>query len=80
MSIRTPPTVDSEAMFEDVVETLIKDVPFNYKVSIERPQFAKGWNSKPRSETLEKSLNDASQKVYGGAPVFTGGGGSIPFA
>ena len=64
MSIRTPPTVDSEAMFEDVVETLVKDVPFNYKVSIERPQFAKGWNSKPRSETLEKSLNDASQKVY----------------
>lgn len=80
LSIRTPPTADVKQMLEDIIETLIKDVPFNYKVSIERPDVANGWNAKPLSEKVEKSLNDAVEKAYGTKPMFMGCGGAIPFA
>ena len=80
VSIRTPPTMDVKAMLERITEVLTTNVPFNYKVTIERPDVAKGWDAKALSEKVEKSLKNAAQSAYGTDPVFVGCGGAIPFA
>ena len=80
VSIRTPPTKEVAPMLERITEILTTDVPFNYKVTLERPDVAGGWDAKALSEKVEKSLNDAVQTAYGTAPIFLGCGGAIPFA
>ncbi|CAI2367617.1 unnamed protein product [Moneuplotes crassus] len=80
ISIRTPPTADVDKMFERIKELMTTDVPFNYQVSIERPDIAAGWNAKALSEKVDTALNDAVKSSYGTNPVFQGCGGAIPFA
>eukprot|EP00343_Euplotes_focardii_P003369 CAMPEP_0205812714 /NCGR_PEP_ID=MMETSP0205-20121125/17253_1 /ASSEMBLY_ACC=CAM_ASM_000278 /TAXON_ID=36767 /ORGANISM="Euplotes focardii, Strain TN1" /LENGTH=182 /DNA_ID=CAMNT_0053093839 /DNA_START=18 /DNA_END=563 /DNA_ORIENTATION=- len=80
VSIRTPPTMNNKKMLERITEVVSKDVPFGYKVTLERADVANGWNAKALSEGVEKSLNAAVEIAYGTQPIFVGCGGAIPFA
>jgi acetylornithine deacetylase/succinyl-diaminopimelate desuccinylase-like protein len=80
LSIRTPPNADSNQMLKGITEILTYQVPFNYKVTIERPDVANGWDSKEHTPDLQEALNYGVDKAYGSAPIFIGCGGAIPFA
>jgi acetylornithine deacetylase/succinyl-diaminopimelate desuccinylase-like protein len=80
ISIRTPPTASTKEMLKKIREVLTTDVPFNYKVSLERVDVSDGWNSKALSEDIDSALKSSVKDVYGTEPAFIGCGGAIPFA
>lgn len=80
VSIRTPPTMNCKQMLDRIKEIVTTDVPFNYKVTLERPDVANGWDAKALDDKLDSSLKDAVDKAYGTKPIQVGCGGAIPFA
>jgi len=79
MSLRLPPTLDAHKGVNDLVELVTKDPPFNAKVTTVKRTPGPGWNNKPVSEKLHKSLDTTSQKLWGKEYMSFGEGGSIPF-
>lgn len=79
LSLRLPPTVDSESAAQIMKKTLENNPPYNANVSFHIDESASGWNSPEVAPWLEKSLEAASQSVYGASAMYMGEGGSIPF-
>jgi acetylornithine deacetylase/succinyl-diaminopimelate desuccinylase-like protein len=79
LSVRLPPTLDA-ARADGIIRTLLeKDPPYGAQVAYEPGANATGWHAPALSPWLERSLERASEAVFGRPPAFMGEGGTIPF-
>ncbi len=79
LSLRLPPTADSEKATEALTKILTENPPSNAKVSFEPDQAGDGWNAPDVAPWLADSLERGSQNVYGKPAMYMGEGGTIPF-
>jgi acetylornithine deacetylase/succinyl-diaminopimelate desuccinylase-like protein len=79
ISLRLPPTVDPERASRAVQEALQRDPPYGAQVSFEPESSSGGWNAPAFAPWFERSMQRASQHIFGRAAVSLGGGGTIPF-
>lgn len=79
LSLRLPPTADSEKATEALKRILTENPPSNAKVSFEPDQAGDGWNAPDVAPWLADSLERGSQNVYGKPAMYMGEGGTIPF-
>lgn len=78
LSMRLPPTVDSERALAAVKRTLEQDPPYGAHVSF-NGDHATGWNAPPTAPWLKQATEEASQTYFGNEAAYMGEGGSIPF-
>jgi acetylornithine deacetylase/succinyl-diaminopimelate desuccinylase-like protein len=79
LSLRLPPTADSEkagAMLKTLLEA---DPPYGAKVTFDVEQPGQGWNAPALAPWLRASIDRASQAAFGRPAAMMGEGGSIPF-
>jgi acetylornithine deacetylase/succinyl-diaminopimelate desuccinylase-like protein len=79
LSLRLPPTCDSEHAAAEVKRALERDPPYGAQVEFECDPPADGWNAPAFAPWLEQSINKASQALFGKQAVHIGCGGTIPF-
>jgi acetylornithine deacetylase/succinyl-diaminopimelate desuccinylase-like protein len=79
ISLRLPPTVDSDRASRAVRTVLERDPPYGAQVSFEPESSTGGWNASAFVPWFEQSMQRASRHVFGREPVYFGGGGTIPF-
>jgi len=79
LSIRIPPTGDSDLATKKLKKLLEKDPPYGAKVRFEAEKGAAGWNAPALAPWLEKSVAAASKASFGKDACYMGEGGSIPF-
>lgn len=79
LSMRLPPTVDSETAVRKMKQILEENPPHGAEVHFEIGEFGSGWNAPTQEAWLADSANRASQKYFGKDAVYMGEGGSIPF-
>ncbi len=78
LSLRTPPTCDSERAIQALKQRLEVDPPYGAKVTFEG-EAADGWNAPPVAPWLAAATDEASQAFFGKPAVHMGEGGTIPF-
>jgi len=78
LSLRIPPTLDSEKALKDLKKLCESDPPYGAEVKFNAGMVGNGWNCPPSEEYLEDSLNRASLNYYGKPALALGEGGSIP--
>ena len=79
VSLRLPPTVEPERAARAVQEALQRDPPCGAQVSFNPESSSGGWNAPAFAPWFERSMQRASQHVFGREAVSLGGGGTIPF-
>jgi acetylornithine deacetylase/succinyl-diaminopimelate desuccinylase-like protein len=79
VSLRLPPTVDPVQASRAVREALQRDPPYGAHISFESESSSGGWNAPAFAPWFERSMQRASQHVFGREAVSLGGGGTIPF-
>ncbi len=79
LSLRLPPTANSEKASKVLTEMLLQDPPSNAKVTFTADQPADGWNAPDVHEWLADSLEKSSQAIYKQPAMYMGEGGTIPF-
>lgn len=79
LSLRTPPTADSQVIVDDLTKTLTASPPYGAHVSVDFNTATDGWNAPPLAAWLEKATDDASNLYFGKPAVYMGEGGTIPF-
>ncbi|NVK21172.1 MAG: M20 family metallopeptidase [Kangiellaceae bacterium] len=79
LSLRLPPTADSEQANKELARILLDNPPSNAKVSFAADQAADGWNAPDVDQWLADSLEKSSKAVYGKPAMYMGEGGTIPF-
>jgi len=79
LSIRTPPTLDTDLPAKKLKQMLEQDPPYGASVRFNVLKHAAGWDMPDMGEALEKAVNKASDNCFGCTPCFAGEGGSIPF-
>jgi acetylornithine deacetylase/succinyl-diaminopimelate desuccinylase-like protein len=79
ISIRLPPTFNCKKAQEIVLDILRKDPPYNAKITATSEHAGNGWAAKDLCDSLKKSFNSSSQKLFGKDYFNCGEGGSIPF-
>jgi acetylornithine deacetylase/succinyl-diaminopimelate desuccinylase-like protein len=79
LSLRLPPTLDSQKAIRVVQDLLTKDPPYCAKVEVTDIDGAAGWNAPAFAPWLEDAMSRASQAYFGRGAAFMGEGGSIPF-
>jgi acetylornithine deacetylase/succinyl-diaminopimelate desuccinylase-like protein len=79
ISMRIPPTLSPQVASERIDQILLKDPPYNSKVSVTTKGSGPGWASNEFSDKLRKSLSNSSQTLFGKDIQTFGEGGSIPF-
>ena len=78
LSLRTPPTVDAPAVYEELKAVLEKDPPYGAEVRFEG-HGASGWHAPMLQPWLEDALETTSQDWFGKPAMYMGEGGTIPF-
>jgi acetylornithine deacetylase/succinyl-diaminopimelate desuccinylase-like protein len=79
VSLRIPPLVDGEVATAALKALFERDPPNGAEVSFVPDQSATGWNAPEVAPWLERSVEKASQAVYGASAMYMGEGGTIPF-
>ena len=79
VSLRIPPTCDSQTVLQKLKTLFETDVPYGAKATFTIDEPVSGWNAPVMSPWLETSLQEASQKYFGKKACYFGMGGSIPF-
>ena len=79
LSLRLPPTCNSERAAAEVKRVLEQDPPYGAQVVFECDPPADGWNAPTFAPWLEQSITKASQALFGKEAVHIGCGGTIPF-
>lgn len=79
LSFRLPPGINPAKAAAAVSGSLLKEVPFNARVSVVIDSMASGWEAPKLDVWLETSLRNASTSYFGQDAQFMGEGGSIPF-
>jgi acetylornithine deacetylase/succinyl-diaminopimelate desuccinylase-like protein len=78
VGMRLPPTVDADKAWEALEKTFGENPPFGASVSFTDRLSSSGWNCPQHAEWLSKTLQEASEALWGEAPAFLGFGASIP--
>jgi acetylornithine deacetylase/succinyl-diaminopimelate desuccinylase-like protein len=79
LSLRLPPTCDSDAAVGAVRRALEADPPYGARVALRGLESNRGWNAPALAPDLGEALQAASQAYFGAPAMFMGEGGSIPF-
>eukprot|EP01017_Pseudomicrothorax_dubius_P038257 TRINITY_DN5704_c0_g1_i1.p1 TRINITY_DN5704_c0_g1~~TRINITY_DN5704_c0_g1_i1.p1 ORF type:complete len:484 (+),score=120.17 TRINITY_DN5704_c0_g1_i1:1396-2847(+) len=79
LSIRTPPTLETQTALKELTSILTSNPPYNAHVSFVDTHANPGWSAPALNLELENAINEASVAFYGRRPIFIGDGGSIPF-
>lgn len=79
ISLRVPPTCDTQMATKKLKELFEKDPPYGAKVSFDGEKSSGGWNAPELAPWLERSVDAASKTHFGKEAVYMGEGGSIPF-
>ncbi|MFT7599633.1 MAG: acetylornithine deacetylase/succinyl-diaminopimelate desuccinylase-like protein [Acidimicrobiales bacterium] len=79
LSIRLPPTADSETALAELQSVLSADPPSGATITITDPEAATGWNAPDLDPWLADALEQASQDGFGQPMQLLGEGGTIPF-
>jgi len=79
ISVRLPPTADSDAAAKELKTVLESNPPYGAKVSLHIDDTATGWDAPTMQPALEKLIEEASMKFYKKEPLALGEGGTIPF-
>ena len=79
LSLRVPPTGDSDASLQELETILLADPPYGARVTVENAEAADGWDAPPLEPWLADSLERASQLAFGNSLRLYGEGGTIPF-
>src|SRR5579872_4078375 len=79
LSLRLPPTCDPVRAGEALRHALESDPPYGAQVHFESEPATGGWNAPPFAPWLERSLQAASQALFGRDAMHVGSGGTIPF-
>jgi len=79
LSLRLPPTVDSNLAVTEVKALLESKPPYGARVSFSDCEGADGWDAPAMPHWFEESVRRASRVFFGKEAVFMGEGGSIPF-
>ena len=78
LSIRTPPTVNAEVVFEEIKALLESNPPYGATVRFEGDG-ASGWHSPLLDPWLTETLDEVSQTWFDQTCMYMGEGGTIPF-
>lgn len=79
LSVRTPPTCDSQKAGEALKKILESDPPHHATVQFNLDEASDGWQAPPSSNWLTQLNDQASMMFYGKKAAYLGCGGSIPF-
>ena len=79
LSIRLPPTLNAEKAGKEITDILVKDPPYNAKVSAKVLVTGNGFASKDFHPKIKESFRASAQKLFGMDYLCYGEGGSIPF-
>lgn len=79
LSLRLPPITDPKLAGAALKSLLERDPPYGAEVTFEPESASPGWNAPAFAPWLEKSIDEASQDVFGKGAVHVGSGGTIPF-
>jgi acetylornithine deacetylase/succinyl-diaminopimelate desuccinylase-like protein len=79
LSLRLPPTCDSERAAAAVRQELERDPPHAARIDFDCDPPSNGWNAPSMKPWLEQSIDRASRTLFGKGVVQMGCGGTIPF-
>ena len=79
LSLRLPPTLEAGEASARLKTFLQDNPPAGAQVEFSVDQSATGWNAPDTADWLEKSVEAASQTVFGRSGMYMGEGGTIPF-
>lgn len=79
LSLRTPPTLNTDPAGEQLKKLFENDPPYGARVTFEYEKGGSGWNAPKTAKWLEDSIERASKTFYGRGAATFGEGGSIPF-
>lgn len=79
LSMRIPPTCDSNTAATSLKSILEQNPPFGATVSFDTKEASSGWNAPLESVWLTEAASKASNNYFGRDAVYMGEGGSIPF-
>ena len=79
LSIRIPPFVNQKKAQNAIKKVLLKNPPYNSKISLVFDEPASGWSAPKTSSWLEKAMNEGSLAFFKKPFCFIGEGGTIPF-
>lgn len=79
LSLRIPPTADSQRVLAELRSTVEADPPYGAAVSFRNSEAAPGWNAPDLAPWLRAALSEASQRWFGHDLQLYGEGGTIPF-
>ena len=79
LSLRLPPTLDGGTGGQLLRDALLKEAPYNAKVTFELEKSSTGWNAPSMVPWLEAAIDASSQAVFGKPAMYMGEGGTIPF-
>jgi acetylornithine deacetylase/succinyl-diaminopimelate desuccinylase-like protein len=79
LSVRVPPTADSERATAALKRLLEKSPPYGSKVTFSGEKSSPGWNAPKLASWLDRSIDAASREFFGKPACYLGEGGSIPF-
>jgi len=79
LSLRLPPTCNTEAAADTLRELLERDPPHEARVRFSPDHAAPGWEAPPVAPWLDRAVRRASATYFGPDAVYMGEGGSIPF-
>ena len=79
LSIRIPPFVNQKKAQDAIKNVLLKNPPYNSKISLVFDEPASGWSAPKTSSWLEKAMNEGSLTFFKKPFCFIGEGGTIPF-
>jgi len=79
ISLRLPPTLDTDRAAEVVKTLLERDPPYGAKVTFTVEKGGAGWHAPPLAPWLAAAIERASLGAFGRGAAMMGEGGSIPF-
>ena len=79
LSIRIPPFVNQKKAQSAIKNVLLKNPPYNSKISLVFDEPASGWSAPKTSSWLQKAMNEGSLAFFDKPFCFIGEGGTIPF-
>jgi len=79
LSVRTPPTKDTQPVIETMGRYLTSNPPYGAKVEFISEKAGPGWMAPQMEPWLENAVHKSSELYYGKPARMFGEGGSIPF-
>ena len=78
LSVRTPPTVDTDRAAAAMKSVLEADPPYGATVQFRDIEAARGWNMPDMGDALFRRVKDTANVIYGHPPAYVVQGGTIP--